>query len=341
MSAAALVASKLKAHLHGYWSCCDEVEVFSHLFGDEPIVLYNDSNNNDDNQDSSESNTTAAPLPIHLQFRNEVVGFGGQGTCEATDEKAKSDFAFYSTLRERYTNKHVVDKFVHQHFTNETLSIAIHIRAGNGETGDFAKKKRQIEDPAVFARNTADMIREIVAQNALSASSQQQQQLSPLVFIATDTRSYVDAFRKELATGASSSSPIPVVTLPGQVHAAEGEGVMFGVFNKVTQSGEKCLDGWRNVVEDMLVLSHADVVFAPSYSSFTQTIPISLALGRSQNVHGENKSHITAPFCDVTEGKVSCYETFRQWHCTNHGPSRSVTHQDIQKSWRDVLLPVS
>jgi hypothetical protein len=352
MSAAAVVAFKLKAHLYGYWGCCDDVEVFSHLFGPEPIVLYDDSDDDSDNDDnqatpmamidivpSAANTTTTTHSPIHLQFRNEVVGFVGEGLikCEATDEKIKSDFAFYSTLRQRYTHKHVVDKFVHEHFTNETLSIAIHIRAGNGETGDFAEKKRHIEDPGAFVHNTADMIREIVSRNAKFTSSRP---LSPLVFIATDTRSYVDVFRKELATGAI---PIPVVTLPAQVHAAEGEGVMFGVFNKVTQSGEKCLDGWRNVVEDMLVLSHADIVFAPSYSSFTQTIPISLALGRSKNAHGESKGHITAPFCDVIEGgKVTCYETLKQWHCSPH-PYRgiSVTHQDMSESWRDVLLPVS
>jgi hypothetical protein len=372
MSAAALVATRLKAHLYGYWGCCDEVEVFAHLFGNEPIVLYDEEDEdkqggNSDPVDRTNlsqrkassstallrGNATATHAPMHLQFRNEVAGFGGRhNKCEVTNEKVQSDFAFFSTLRERYTNKHVVDKFVQQHFTNQTLSIAIHIRAGNGETGDFANKKRQINDPAAFVRNTANMIREIVAQNSntsssSSSSSSSQQLLSPLVFIATDTRSYVDAFRKELASSSSSSSgedgsstsSIPVVTLPAQVHAAEGQGVMFGVANQVTQSGEKCIDGWRNVVEDMLVLSHADIVFAPSYSSFTQTIPISLALGRRKDAHGENKSHMT-PFCDVTsDGKLSCHETFQQWHCNAH--PRANTHKDVEEIWHDVLLPVS
>jgi hypothetical protein len=356
MSAAAILAAKLKAHLYGYWSCCDDVEVFSHLFGKEPIVLYHEQESKEEERSTTTTTASSHSSPIHLQFRNEVAGFGDKvSKCDATDEKISSDFAFYSILRDRYTHKDVVQKFVQQHFTNETLSIAIHIRAGNGETGDFSHKKRQIDDPTAFVRNTVDMIREIVSQNNAqsSTSSSSRPPLSPLVFIATDTRSYVDAFRQELATGtASSSPPIPVVTLPAQVHAEEGQGVMFGVFNKVIQSGEKCLDGWRNVVEDMLVLSHADVVFAPYYSSFTQTIPISLALGRNKyDAHdhavGEtssSKSHITAPFCDVViqgEGKqvLSCYETFQQWHCSPHHKGRTVTHQDMSKSWRDVLLP--
>jgi hypothetical protein len=380
MSAAAMIATKLQAHLYTYWRCCNNVEVFSYLFGNDPIILYNQQ---DDITTSTETNgirsilnlTTPrqqqqqqkASSSIHLQFRNDVPGFKeASGKCSCTKDKVISDFAFYSTLRERYMKKHIVDDFVHEHFTNQTLSIAIHIRAGNGEKGDFTNKKRQINDTATFVRNTANMIREIVAQNIAaimspSSPAQQQQLLSPLVFIATDTPSYVDAFRRELATPDTSSSsnytsPIPVVTLPAQVHAAQGQGVMFGVFSKVTQSGEQCEAGWDGVLQDMLVMSHADVVFAPAYSSFTQTLPLSLTLGRSSSssskiesadAHGggggdiSNKrhyhDHIQAPFCDVQNSKLQCYESVQHWCCSG-ARLKTRTHHDVARSWRNIML---
>jgi hypothetical protein len=329
MSAAAHVATKLQAHLYTDWQCCNKVEVFSYLFGNDPIILYKEQHDQHDGDPRANSKTTPPPPPprqqqqqqeasIHLQFRNDVPGFKEKTRkCSCSQDKITSDFAFYSTLRQRYTKKHSVDDFVRRHFTNQTLSIAMHIRAGNGETGEFSNKNRTIDDPVAFVRKTTDMIRAIIANNShiimTSSSSSQRQVLSPLVFIATDTLWYVDAFRKALSATSNSSTgsraSIPVVTLPTQVHAPEGQGVLFGASHKVARSGEQCEAGWDAVVQDMLVMSHADIVFGPTYSSFTQSLPLSLSMGRRRSSDGEanhNRHHhnIQAPFCDVRFDKL-------------------------------------
>ena len=98
-------------------------------------------------------------------------------------------------------------------FANHTV-LGMHIRAGNGETGDFTKKGRGINNLATWVHEAASRIKEM--------KSNLNDTLSPfLLYIATDTPSVIEMFRSELA------GVMPVVDFP-QERAAEGQGVLFG-----------------------------------------------------------------------------------------------------------------
>jgi hypothetical protein len=90
----------------------------------------------------------------------------------------------------------------------------MHIRAGNGETGDFTNKGRGISSLATLVHEATTRIKEMKSNlnDTLSVF---------LLNIVTDTPSVIGIFRSELA------GVTPVVDFP-QERAAEGEGVLFG-----------------------------------------------------------------------------------------------------------------
>jgi hypothetical protein len=109
--------------------------------------------------------------------------------------------------------KQRVDAFVEQTFANHTV-LGMHIRAGNGETGDFTNKGRGISSLATLVHEATTRIKEMKSNlnDTLSAF---------LLNNVTDTPSVIGIFRSELA------GVMPVVDFL-QERAAEGEGVLFG-----------------------------------------------------------------------------------------------------------------
>jgi hypothetical protein len=98
MAAAAHVAVQLSAGLHGFWKCCDTTDVFTHLFGDEPLLLLPPASNT---SAITPSRNNTNETPYHIQFRNKVPGFHqvvrsgtGRRHCQCTREKVETDFAF-------------------------------------------------------------------------------------------------------------------------------------------------------------------------------------------------------------------------------------------------------
>jgi hypothetical protein len=159
---------------------------------------------------------------------------------------------------------------VKQHFANRTV-IGMHIRAGNGEEGDFTQKKREIKDgQQALVESTSKHIRELARQGTDPS----------LLFIATDTPSYVEAFRLE------PKDAMPVVDLP-QTRPSEGSGVLFGGPKAVVQRGESCLVGRDLALQDMMIISMTDIVLATKPSSFVQTMPMSMVLGNGKRKFGK------------------------------------------------------
>jgi hypothetical protein len=172
-------------------------------------------------------------------------------------------------LRNRYKNKQQVDNFVAEHFGNKnnrtTISIGMHIRAGNGEEGDFKYKGRAIRDQAQFVLDVVRLIQHLIRNVNKNKP--------PILFLATDTEHYIEKFRMALSSpngtfwsnlamqinnhtdekdddsAATTTTrtisfphfqPIPVVHL-SQMRPPEGKGVLFGEFHRVASKGDTCM----------------------------------------------------------------------------------------------------
>lgn len=62
--------------------------------------------------------------------------------------------------------------------------VGVHVRAGNGETGDFEAKKRSIDDVDAWVHRMARNIRDMTWE----------WKKLPLLYIATDTSSMIESF---------------------------------------------------------------------------------------------------------------------------------------------------
>ena len=297
----------LAKHLHfglrAFFGFCDKQEVFSYLFGPQP---------------RHELGHAATGVPgLVFRVNNDVPGFykllrqGPNTTCHCSKHRMESDVEFYTSLRGRFRSRHTVDQFVHDHFANHTV-IGMHIRAGNGESGDFTIKNRSISDP----QWTKSMARQLIQ---MSQTWEYEEQLPPpLLFLATDTASMIPTFQKLLRDA------MPVLYLK-QDRPQEGKGVLFGEALHILNKGEQCLAGWESVFMDMMLLSHVDVLVAARPSSFTQSLPMTLVLSTPLETRKVQKS-----FCEVNPSATStrCYRDLMEWCCEG---ITSFSLQGIQK----------
>lgn len=288
---AAHVVSRINFALRVFWDFCGDVEVFTHFFGGQP------------RDEIMNVNSTGQVLRIH----NEVPGYrklvreGPKAPCKCAEDKVAFDAKFYTNLRKRFRNKAEVDSFVHSNFANHSV-IGLHVRAGNGEQGDFTAKNRMINDTDSWVGRISKNLH-----NMTVGWTKQ-----PLLYLATDTASMVEKFRAELA------GVMNVIHFPHQ-RSDEGHGVFFGergVTHNATREPNQCLNGWDAVIRDMLILSHTDVVVASRPSSFTQTLPMSLVLDTPKE--GRN---VLYPFCEfnLAGTEMRCYEDYLDWCCNGVG----------------------
>jgi hypothetical protein len=315
-SLAAYVAKQRSFALRAFWGWCGEknpVEVFSYLFRPQP--------------DKELQYVTSQGMV--LPFYNEVPGFpslvrkrnNSNSSCQCTDDKIESDLDFYTSLRDRFREKKYVDDFIKIHFSNATV-IGIHVRSGNGEGGDFERKGRNIEDPDVWVRQ----VRTLIQTQLLLLQTFDE---PPVLYIATDTPSMVKRFEQLFA-----EIQVPVFDLPQQGRRVEGGGVLFGEGGKVQNKGDidkksdhddfsLCLRGWSDTLTDMMLLSHADIIIAGRPSSFVQTLPMSLAFGKTI---GDRK--LRDVYCEIvprweeTSGEwvesdptIKCFDSYKSWCC--------------------------
>jgi hypothetical protein len=277
------LAKLLNFGLRSFWGYCDTTGVFHHLFGQQPIEeLVNVTDNH-----------------RFARIHNEVPGFtkltrkGPKEECKCSFDKAEEDVRFYQSMRKRFRLKDQVEAFRRRHFLNKNVTVVgMHIRAGNGEVGDFSKRQRTIRNADEWIQNVVD---QLVRANWGPS----------VLFVATDTPPMIDKLR-ELLNG-----KMTVVSFE-QLRPQHGTGVLFGERGKVVTSGEKCLEGWESSLVDMILLSHADVVVAARPSSFSQSMPMSLVLATSKE--SRKAMH---PYCELnpTGTDMRCYQDFREWCC--------------------------
>lgn len=261
---------------------------------------------------------------MYARINNDVPGFkklirvGDPQNCSTVCnvEKAAIDVAFYKDLRQRFRNREKIDEFRKQFFgwdgsadggsgkpTTTTTVIGMHIRAGNGESGDFSNRGRTITDTDAWLQNLTSLLIQQAEQQDWRNSNVND---NIVLFLATDTPSLIDRVRHLL-----SPANITVVTLD-QARPVEGSGVLFGEQGKGIREGEKCLHGWEATISDMILLSYADIVIAARPSSFTQSMPMSLVLARPKE-----HRNIAKPFCEVNgeATEMKCRTDFQDWCC--------------------------
>ena len=290
MSNAAWIAQQLNLSLRTYWGYCGaDTEIFQHLFGVQ----------------SKEHLTNVMSTNQHLKFSNEVAGFqslkryGNNKTCRCQQEQVQAHRQFYTDLRNRFRYKAQVDEFVNNVFANHAV-LGMHIRAGNGEKGDFVKKRRGIAYIDLWVKQASTRIAEL--------AQKEQWNEPPLLYIATDTPSIIQLFRDELM------GIMPVIEFP-QERKEEGDGIFFGERDKKAElSDYQCIRQWENAVTDMILLSHADLLIAGRMSSFEQTMPMSLVFGREQQ-------KVSTPKCELNfdASRMICSKTYMEWCCNVSG----------------------
>jgi hypothetical protein len=266
------------------------VFIGSYLFGPQPVP--------------AATGGTITSYQQYARINNDVPGFSKlirDGSCASCHrDKAAADIHFYRDLRERFRLKAAVDEFRRRHFVGKIV-IGMHIRAGNGERGDFADRGRGIGNVQQWLDSLTDQ---------LLAAAQEQNWGDAVLFLATDTPSMIDRVRT-LVLKKKHHKVIDVVHLD-QPRPAEGSGVLFGVQGEIERQGNQCLRGWESTIMDMMLLSHADVLIAARPSSFTQSLPMQLALAT-----GGATRAVEHPYCEVNLNATAmrCYTDFADWCC--------------------------
>ncbi|KAL7568626.1 hypothetical protein ACA910_022725 [Epithemia clementina (nom. ined.)] len=334
--AAAHYAAKARFHfgLTGIWGKCHKTDLFSYLFEPE-----------EEDAATAATNNSTYPRGTLVNIHNEVAGFTmisppkvWSPGCPCPDDQIQLDYQFYQSLRNRFRFRDKDEQFRRDHGFDQHTVIGIHIRAGNGEQ-DFLRRHRGIRDPESFRQHLIAQLQEkfptIMSNNSTGTTK------APLIYVASDTLSMIQQLRNEIHNVTSSSNTktivptnsttatttlqndIPVVDYP-HVRIGEGEGVILNNNKKNNNTNssaeESCLSGWRDALIDMMLLSSADVVVATSYSSFSQSMPLSIAM---------QESSFPTPFCELTttastmtvldpqapppQQELHCFRTYQEW----------------------------
>ncbi|KAL3939839.1 MAG: hypothetical protein SGBAC_005517 [Bacillariaceae sp.] len=236
-------------------------------------------------------------------------------TCGCTNGEIQVHYDFYKSLRdEKYTRRDLVSAFRRNHKFSSHTVLGIHIRAGNGEKRDFTLKQRGIHhDPKEYVAALIQVIRNTIPVENLPKP--------PLIFLATDQPMYRIPVADEVQ---NQNLSWPVVVLE-QDFAKSGV-ILYG--------HGKYKEKWHSMFQDMVLLSYSDVLIATQYSSFVQSMPMSLVLGRP-----ESERTVQDGYCEVIdenddgskEGmgpmlQLYCYHSYMQNCCgTTNKVHRKVT----------------
>ncbi len=306
------LGKQLELTVRIFFGFCGHQEVFSYLFGLRPT---NEAQILDKIKASTEAGNYTNPMPdMYMKVSNDVSGFkkikrsGRSGdsnttTCPchgAAGLRFDSDIELYSDLRDkRFRDRHKVDAFRQNHFTGHTV-IGLHVRAGNGEKGQFERKNRAIQDIDQWCLSMSRLL--------ISVSKTFKETEPPLLFIASDTATIISKL------GTLLEGKMEVVDFE-QGRIDHGQGVLFGMTGDVHNIGDECKNGWLSSFTDMMLLSHADVLVAGRPSSFTQSLPMTLALSTPKSERKVRKS-----FCEVNPNATDlmCFEDLEDWCCNGN-----------------------
>eukprot|EP00588_Corethron_pennatum_P030475 CAMPEP_0194315214 /NCGR_PEP_ID=MMETSP0171-20130528/12010_1 /TAXON_ID=218684 /ORGANISM="Corethron pennatum, Strain L29A3" /LENGTH=524 /DNA_ID=CAMNT_0039070927 /DNA_START=103 /DNA_END=1673 /DNA_ORIENTATION=+ len=310
-----------------------DVELSSHLFGSEPLHVPTSSwaggprfGNSTRRQGQRQGSGGAASTWF---IANEVVGYDrNRVNTQQLDivlDKVRSSVRMYRQLLLRFRFWEKIEEFFRTHKLVDHTVYGVHIRAGNGEQGDFTDKVRGIQgvQTEVWIQNVANLIREHFYGHSAGASQKMEgcktSKKPPLVFVATDTPGTIDMLRTALQEDNGTHPSVPVISFP-QKYAAEGVTYTYS-FGDIEYdkraNANACLLGWEDQMIDMILLSMSDVMIAGMYSSFTQSMPVPLLLSSDGwGKHEDDECNENVEVCDVSiaGNAMRCYQTMEDWY---------------------------
>lgn len=332
------------------WECGPnengDPDIFDHLFGRGPMIVQTLPENQISAWHTLEVPTipkqyTTTGFPLgSIRIVNDVKGYGkvwggprkmrGMKKKDISSlilEKKRSDVEFFRQLRALFRFNGRAQSFVEKHKFSERVVVGLHLRAGNGEKGDFQEKSRGVEHMETWLNNTTNLLSELIdkVRGTHNDETKRKSIRTPLVFLATDTPSLVSNF-----SDACKPYGISVVTYPQQI-MEEGTGVSF--YHKWNGTSA-CYEDWVGQFMDATLLSVADIVVAGQYSSFSQTLPLTTLLSESimasaPSVHNSSANQSSdlgvhyndderfarKLFCEVSkEGDaMGCFDDYQDW----------------------------
>ncbi|KAG7357810.1 Nodulation protein Z NodZ [Nitzschia inconspicua] len=200
------------------------------------------------------------------------------------DDKIQSDVGFYQRLTRQYRFQSQVNDFMDRYRFSKRLVVGVHLRAGNGEGLHFQQAGRGVQmNETVFVERMVQTMRNVISSQRSTHPQQDDTAvlLSPIIFLATDTAHLIPIFQQ----ATKEYLNIETVVLE-QLRLNINQGVTF---EALAGTGDECLEGWKAMVNDMILLSHVNVLVAARYSTFTQSLPLSMIFHRQQT------------FCEVSE----------------------------------------
>ena len=273
-------------------------DIFAHLFGANEILL-------------SEA-ATFRPRQQNekvIWIRNDVHGYYAgqvyknfqipltQRVLTSWQSKLKSDATFLEDLFDRkLTCRDQIQRFQEKHHWKDHMVIGIHLRAGNGEQQHFTKAKRDMH----MSYNTTVTIQTIhLLLKQLLIFLQHQRSKPPLIFLATDTASYIPLLRHSMALLSIS------VVVWEQPRVPDGHGVSYAAWQ---QQKHQCMQGWMASAADMALLASVDLLIAATRSTFSQIAPAAIVFHR-------NVDHQDLVYCeiDLPVHRMTCFRDQLSW----------------------------
>jgi hypothetical protein len=231
------------------------------------------------------------------------------------------DERYYTSLQSRFRQLNQVEDFCQRYFQSAPLTIGMHIRAGNNETGHFEKKNRRIDNTTEWLSNVARHIQSLLQYRHPNTTHHDK---SPVLYIATDTPSFFQRIESMF-----SNESLLVLQYPNVRQRKEGEGVVFGAQDSIKPQNEECLDAWESTFADMFILSNVDILVAPRTSSFSQGLPMSLVFAKrllNEKALGQSITSLPPAFCEMDRPALAmnCYNTYMDWCCNGTTDQRDT-----------------
>lgn len=362
-----------------------DVEIFTHLFGPQPLrdltkvhathqnilfvnKIYTGFHYVNRQRNVSNSTTTTTSLPTTSSSTTTTTESSCDCHSAPVQTKIKTDVQLYRTLRERFRATPTrVQAVRDEHFANACLVMGLHVRAGNGEPRHFARTARPITmDLTEWTRQVANHVRRLVREWGRGGNEKEEKgkriihhrskqcsstRRHSILFLATDTPTMIHLLKASLEHGNdhvrddNDDDEIRVIELH-QDRKTNGTGVWFGD-KDMMERGDKCLTSWEDTLCDMILLSYADIVVSSRLSSFTETLPMSLAFAARQEQmvaltsDSQRKlkrldpsdvvQQLPPAFCDLTKdaSTMQCFHTYMEWCCNGSSSSWGVSTVEL------------
>uniref|UniRef100_A0A7S2PYJ7 Uncharacterized protein n=1 Tax=Skeletonema marinoi TaxID=267567 RepID=A0A7S2PYJ7_9STRA len=280
-----------------------------------------------------------------IHFSNEVQGYGHARAGKLWSieylkkgnalGKEVTDYQLYHQLMLLFEHKHKarIQKVLEATRFNEHTVFGLHIRTGNGETGDFTFKGRGMNDLDGWVARVVLLLCDYEQKHSHYFTKK------PLmVYVGTDTGSVM----QKLRAASNKTCEIPFVS-SDQTFVEEGKSVTW---NLGYDDLDKCLTGWEDMFLDMYLFTRCNSVMAGTYSSFTQSAPLSFMMHKAKRQQlqqqGEGDEQHPHYFCDVgVDGnRMDCASTLIGWLNQTTSMTWGVLNATKQRMKHEIMFPV-